>query len=54
MVLSSSDFINLLSISNTSGDNRMVSLFWAKCLTKPDKVVVLITAVDRSVASRGS
>ena len=54
MALSSSDFINLLSMSVTSADKRMAFLFWARYLTKHDEVVLLSTVEVRSEASRGS
>ena len=54
MALPSSDFINLLGRSVTSGDKRMAFLFWARYLTKPDEVVLLSTVEVRSEASRES
>ena len=54
MALPSSDFMNLLGRSVTSGDKRMAFLFWARYLTKPDEVVLLSTVEVRSEASRES
>lgn len=54
MALSSSDFISLFIMSNTSIDKSMAFLFWPRCFVKPDKVVLLSTDEVRSEASRGS
>ena len=53
MALSSSDFINLFRMSNTSGDRMMPFLCWARCLPKPEEVFSVMTVSKSCIKSSG-